>query len=78
MVVPERLQVYVSGSKVYGEYGNPHDTRVGAWFFPWKNEVVRWNVEYIDVHRSPVGALSLPYAVGSNGPIVYSTFVVWF
>jgi hypothetical protein len=78
MVVPDRLQIYGSGSRVYGEYGNPHDVRAGLWFYPWKNEAVRWNVEYFTVRRSPVGALSLPYEVGSDGPIVHSTFMVWF
>jgi hypothetical protein len=77
MAVPDRFQIYVSGSKVYGEYGTPHDVRAGLWVYPWKNEVVRWNVEYMTVRRSPVGALSPPYEVGRNGPIVHSTFMVW-
>jgi malic enzyme len=45
--------------------GNPSDFRAGANFFRWKNQVV----------SSPVGAQSLPYAVGSNGPVLHSSFI---
>ena len=78
MVVPGQLQVYAGASKVYGEYGEPSDVRVGATYFPWKNEVVKWNVEYLHLNRSPVGALSLPYNVGSNGGVFHTNFMVWF
>jgi hypothetical protein len=78
MAIPSRLQVYMGASKVYGEYGDPSDVRVGATYFPWKNEVVRWNAEYLNVKRSPVGALSLPYLVGSNGSVFHTNFMVWF
>lgn len=78
MVLPGQLQVYFGASKVYGEYGDPSDVRVGANYFPWKNEVVRWNLEYIHLNRSPVGALSLPYSVGSNGSVFHTNFMVWF
>ena len=78
MVLPNQLQVYAGASKIYGEYGDPRDFRAGATIFPWKNQVVRWNFEIINVDRSPVGALSLPYAVGSTGTIVHSNFMLWF
>jgi len=78
MVIPAVLQGYVSGSKVYGEYGDPSDFRIGANWYPWKNHVVRWNAEYLHLNRSPVGGLSLPYAVGGNGPVFYTSFEVNF
>jgi hypothetical protein len=78
MAVPKFLQVYASGSKVFGQYGDPSDFRAGATFFPWRNEVVRWNFEFMQLSRSPVGALSLPYSVGSNGTIFHTNFMVWF
>ncbi len=61
MVVPKQIQVYAGGSKVFGQYGNPSDVHAGLTYYPWKNEVVKWNFEYIYLNRSPVGALSLPY-----------------
>jgi hypothetical protein len=78
MLKPESLQAYVSNSKVYGEYGDPWDARLGLNWFPWKTESARWNFEYIQLHKSPVGGLSLPYPVGGNGPIFYSNFQVSF
>ena len=78
MAIPETLQVYVGGSKVFGEYGKPRDFRAGVTFYPWKNQVVRWNVEVIDLNRSPVGASSLPYSVGMSGPVFHSSFMLWF
>ena len=78
MAIPKRLQVYVSGSHVNGQYGNPSDFRVGVNWFPFKTQVVRWNTEYLHLNRSPVGGLSLPYVVGGNGPVVYSNFEVNF
>jgi hypothetical protein len=78
MVVPRQLQVYAGGSKVFGEYGKPSDVRAGLTYYPWRNEVVKWNFEYIYLHRSPVGALSLPYSVGMNGPVFHTNLMVWF
>ena len=78
MVVPTELQLYVSGSKVFGEYGDPWDTRVGVNWLPWENYVVRWNLEYLHTDRSPVGGLSLPYTVGGTGDTYYSSFQVNF
>ncbi len=78
MVIPAMLQVYSGYSKVYGEYGNPWDLRFGANYHPWKNHVVRCNLEYIYTHKSPVGGLSLPYQVGGTGDIVYANVEVNF
>ena len=78
MLLPEKLQLYAGGSKVFGEYGEPWDFRLGANWFPWSNQVVRWNFECLELRRSPVGALSLPYPVGGNGPVFHTSFMVWF
>lgn len=78
MLKPETVQAYVSHSKVYGDYGDPWDARVGMNWFPWKTESARWNVEYIQLHRSPVGGLSLPYTTGGTGPLFHANFMVSF
>jgi hypothetical protein len=78
MPIRQQLQAYVGGSKVFGEYGDPSDFRAGVNFYPWKNQVVRWNAEYLRLNRSPVGALNLPYSVGMNGPVFHSSLMVWF
>lgn len=78
MVMPKTLQVYLSGSKVLGEYGDPSDTRVGVTWFPWRNQVVRWDNGFMYLRSSPVGTLSLPYRVGGRGPVFSSNFEVKF
>ncbi len=78
MVKPEVLQVYLSGSKIFGEYGDPWDARLGASWYPWKNKCVRWNNEFIELDHSPVGYLSVPFTVGGNGLVFYSNFEVNF
>ena len=78
MVVPKTAQLYLSGSKIFGNYGKPSDVRVGVSIFPWKNQVVRWNTELLYLNHSPVGYLSVPFAVGGNGPVFHSNFEVNF
>ena len=78
MAVPKLLQVYVSGSKIFGEYGDPWDFRAGLNYHPFRNDIVWWNTEYLQLRRSPVGGLSLPEPVGGNGGVFYSSFVVNF
>jgi hypothetical protein len=78
MAVPRILQLYASGSMIDGEYGDPWDARAGVNYYPFATQIVRWNTEYLYVRRSPVGALSLPMAVGANGGIIYSSFLVNF
>ena len=78
MIRPKLLQLYATGSSIFGKYGNPWDARVGITYFPWRNQSVRWNAEYIQLYRSPVGASSLPYAVGGTGPTFNSNLMVNF
>jgi hypothetical protein len=78
MVVPKTLQGYAGVSKIFGEYGDPWDLRVGVNWFPWHLEVVRWNAEYLHTDHSPVGGTSLPTQVGGTGDIVYSSFQINF
>lgn len=76
MAVPQTVQLYAMYSKVFGEYGDPWDLRGGVSVYPLRNQVLRCNAEFMHVYRSPVGALSLPYAVGATGNIFYLNFQV--
>lgn len=78
MIVQHKLQAYATLSQVFGDYGNPWDARIGFNFFPWKTQAFRWNAEYIQIYRSPVGALSLPYPVGGTGGIFNMDFMINF
>ena len=71
MLVPKVWQAYLSGSKIYGEYGNPWDVALGVNWFPLENKQFRVNGEVIFIDDSPVGYFSVPYIVGADGTIFY-------
>ena len=69
MAIQKILQLYVSGSRIFGQYGNPWEVRAGAnWYF-LKERGVRVNAEWIQLHKCPVGYTAVPYPVGGNGPV---------
>jgi hypothetical protein len=78
MLVPKTLQFYLGGSTIYGKYGNPWDFRSGLSFFPFKTRVVRWNNEFLYLHRSPVGYTSVPFALGGTGAIFHTNLELAF
>jgi hypothetical protein len=67
MLLPQSLQAYVSGSKIFGEYGDPWDLAVGVNWFPLKRRELRVNVQGLYLEDSPVGYASVPFIVGGNG-----------
>lgn len=67
MVIPKTLQLYASGSKIFGEYGDPYDVALGLNWFPFKRRDLRVNVMGLYVDRSPVGYTAYPVPVGSDG-----------
>jgi len=71
MAVKNILQLYLSGSQIFGRYGNPSEARVGGnWYFN-KDRGLRLNTELIHVNHSPVGYTAYPMPVGANGNIVH-------
>lgn len=73
MLDPKRLMAYVSGSKIYGKYGDPYDIATGLNWFPVSKpgfeRQLRINPEIMYIRKSPTGNSSVPYIVGSNGII---------
>ncbi|RKX29730.1 MAG: hypothetical protein DRP71_15985 [Verrucomicrobia bacterium] len=71
MVLREKLQVYVIGSVIYGDYGDPWDGVVGLNWFPVRanglGRQFRINGDAQYTSQSPIGNLSLPYTVGGRG-----------
>jgi len=53
MIIPKFLQLYAITGKIFGEYGDPWEVRGGLNLFPWENQVVRCNLEYIHTYRVP-------------------------
>ena len=70
MVVPKKLHLYTTYSKIFGEYGDPSEVRVGFNFFPFKKTIsTRLNGQVTFMNKCPVGGLAYPYTVGANGTI---------
>jgi hypothetical protein len=67
MVIPKALQAYVSGSKIFGQYGNPWDLAMGFNWFPFQRKEFRINPMLLYVDRSPVGYLAYVVPVGARG-----------
>ena len=78
MLLPEKLQLYLGGSKIFGQYGDPWDSRIGVNWFPFANQSFRWNNElgfYVD---APTGGIAYPYQPGANGFVFQSNFELAF
>lgn len=78
MLIPKTFQLYLGGSKIFGNFSNPYDFRTGLNWFPWKNRVIRWNNEGLYVYKSPVGYTSVPYPLGGKGFIFHSSLELAF
>jgi hypothetical protein len=71
MAVPKTLQLYVSGSQIFGRSGDASEVRLGEnWYFV-KERGLRLNAEFIHVNKSPVGYTAYPMPVGANGNIIH-------
>ena len=71
MAVKDLVQIYATGSQVFGDYCKPSEFRAGAnWYF-MRTRGLRMNGEFIEVHHSPVGYTAYPMPVGANGPIFH-------
>jgi hypothetical protein len=78
MVVPKLLQVYLSGSAILGRYGNASEVRAGVNWFVVKKRGLRFNAEWLHLHKCPVGYTSVPYPVGGNGDVFHANFEMNF
>jgi hypothetical protein len=78
MPIQQKLQLYSSGSHIFGQYGNPYDARIGTNWFPRKNRVLRWNTEAMYLFRSPVGYTSVPFPLGGKGWVFDTTVELAF
>jgi hypothetical protein len=71
MAIKNVLQLYLSGSQIFGRYGDASEVRVGEnWYF-MKERGLRLNGEFIHVNHSPVGYTAYPMPVGATGNIFH-------
>lgn len=78
MLVPKTLQLYASGSKIFGDFGDPYDIAVGFNYFPVKSRDLRVNMMGLWVKNSPVGYTAYPLPVGGNGFTFVTDFSLAF
>lgn len=78
MLVPRKLQAYLAGSKVFGEYGNPWDLAGGLNWYPNERRLFRVNAELLYLKDSPVGYSSVPFALGGNGLVFHTNLELMF
>ena len=71
MVVPKTLQLYLSGSQIFGDFGDASELRAGAnWYFT-RSRGLRVNAEWLHLDHCPVGYTAVPYPVGGNGNLLH-------
>lgn len=78
MVVPRLIQAYVSGSAIWGRYGDASEVRAGANWYPVKERGFRVNAEWIHLNNCPVGYTAVPYPVGGNGSVFHTNLELNF
>jgi hypothetical protein len=63
--------VYLSGSQIFGVFGDASEVRAGAsWYFTGQRGL-RANAEWIHLKNCPVGYTAVPYPVGGNGNVFH-------
>lgn len=78
MVIPKTLMVYLSGSKIFGEYGDPYDVALGLNWYPFGRRDLRLNAMGLYTSHSPVGYTAYPVPVGANGFTFVTDFSLAF
>jgi hypothetical protein len=78
MVIPKTVQVYLSGSEIFGRYGDASEIRAGFnWYFLHERGL-RFNAEYLHLKHCPVGYTAVPYPVGANGDVFHTNVEMQF
>lgn len=78
MVIPAKLQAYTGYSQINGEYGDPSDFTLGINWFPMGRKEMRISVQGLYLKDSPVGYSSVPFAVGGNGWVFHTDWILAF
>src|SRR5262249_35803312 len=69
MAIQKILQLYLSGSQIFGRSGDASELRAGVnWYFVGERGL-RVNGEWLHLKNCPVGYTAVPYPVGGNGNV---------
>ena len=66
-VIPKKVQLYVRGSAVFGQFRNSSEYGGGARWYFLRTERMWLNAELIKVNHSPYGGAFTPYTAGMRG-----------
>lgn len=78
MPIKDLLQVYMTGSKIWGANGDPTEFSAGVNVYPFKRREMHVNLQAIKTNLSPVGGFHMPILVGSNGWVFLTDWIVMF
>ncbi|HEY5724203.1 MAG TPA: hypothetical protein VIT45_17975 [Allosphingosinicella sp.] len=78
MPIKDLLQVYATGSKIWGANGDPTEYSFGLNVYPFRRREMHVNFQALKLDRSPVGGFHMPILVGGDGWVFLSDWVVMF
>jgi hypothetical protein len=80
--VPKKVEVYGVTSQIFGDkdagFGDSSEYGVGMNYYPFNTRNHRFNVQLLDVNRSPVSSAFGYYVGGLNGKSFATAFSVYF
>ena len=80
--IPKKLELYAATSQIFGDsdagFGDSSEYLVGANFYPFKTRNHRFNLQLMDVNKSPAGSTFGYYTGGQDGTTVTAAFSILF
>jgi hypothetical protein len=77
-VVPKKVMLYVRGSRVDGQFGNPWEYAGGVKWYFLPTERLWLNAEVMRVNHSPYSGAFTPYTAGMNGWVPMMQTIIAF
>ena len=80
--IPKKLELYAVTSQIYGDsdagFGNSHEYVVGTNWYPFNSRNYRFNLQLMDIYKSPVSSTFGYYTAGQVGTTVSGAFSLFF
>jgi hypothetical protein len=80
--IAKKLELYAATSQIYGDgdagFGDSSEYILGLNFYPFKTRDHRFNLQVIDINRSPVSSTFGYYVGGQDGTTVSAAFSIFF
>lgn len=80
--VPKKLELYAVTSQIYGDtnagFGNSSEYILGTNWYPFDSRNYRFNLQLMDINKSPVSSTFGYYTAGQDGTTVSGAFSLFF